>query len=142
MLFEDRTDAVVASLQRGVFRRLLRLVGRHRRAWASLARASRLADQSGETVIAVEASARRENGYRDYDATLVLDDPLAGRAVAGRGVREEFRVGEGALGSGTLKGEVMNESKKRTFTFEGSGTQGALVFAWEETVLRIPITRR
>lgn len=29
-----------------------------------------------------------------------------------------------------------------TFTFEGSGTQGALVFAWEGNVLRIPIERR
>jgi hypothetical protein len=29
-----------------------------------------------------------------------------------------------------------------TFRFEGSGTSGALVFAWENTMLRIPVARR
>ncbi|ANM30095.1 hypothetical protein ABI59_11700 [Acidobacteria bacterium Mor1] len=40
---------------------------------------------------------------------------------------------EGALGSGTLKGEVMNESKKRTFTFEGSFEDGTFSGTHAET---------
>jgi hypothetical protein len=46
---------------------------------------------------------------------------------------------------GSFEVETMPTSshvETMTFRFEGSGTSGALVFAWENTMFRIPITRR
>lgn len=47
--------------------RLLRLAGRPKRAWFALARASKLADQSGEVRVAVEVGARRGRLMLDVD---------------------------------------------------------------------------
>jgi tetratricopeptide (TPR) repeat protein len=60
--------------------RILRLAGRVRRAWGALARASQLADQSGEVRLVVEAAARRGRLMldvdREHDAELELREAL------------------------------------------------------------------
>lgn len=60
--------------------RIYRLAGRPRRAWVSLARATRLAEQSGEVRLAVEAGARRGrlmlDVNREADAELELREAL------------------------------------------------------------------
>jgi hypothetical protein len=46
------------------------------------------------------------------------------------------------LGSFSVPASRGNEHVERlTFTFEGQGTSGVLIYAWEDTVLRIPISR-
>ncbi|MEZ6013982.1 MAG: AAA family ATPase [Planctomycetota bacterium] len=85
--------------------RILRLAGRVRRAWVALARASKLADQSGEVRLAVEAAARRGRLMLDVDRERDAELELREALLLARNTSDRRGEALVTLFLGTLLGE-------------------------------------